>query len=40
MGSSDYCVAMETNYHNDVHLLPMLFHFWLLDGYLRVAAGG
>ena len=29
----------ETNYHNDVHLLPMSSHSWLLDGYHRVAGG-
>ena len=33
MGGSDYCMVMETNYRNNVHLLPMSFHFWLLDGY-------
>jgi hypothetical protein len=40
MGGSNYCVAMETNYRNNVHLLLMLFHFWLLDGYHHVAVGG
>ena len=39
MGGRDYCMGMETNYRNDVHLLPGLFHFWLLDGYHCVVAG-
>ena len=40
MGGSNYCVTMETNFHNDVHLLLMSFHFWLVDGYHRFTAGG